>query len=327
MDTTLGSQIGTDSQQRAILLNMIYDPASERTVNGQVVRNPFPGNAVPSAQLSPVALNIQKYIPLPVFPGNAANYALGWISPRVASIEALKLDQDLGSRGRLAIYYQFGKVDATRQTGAGGSEGLPDPITAGRDNHQTPRLYRLSYDVALRPTLLLHLGAGYQSLIFGDTEFRSYTNPVTNKVEEVVKFDTVSSLGLNGAAAPGFPRFTGLVTSFGGMQNMGAISNSIQILQKPSAVASVTSVQGNHTYKLGADWRMDAFTPRSLTGSQGIYNFSAAQTALPYLQTTNIGGNALGFPYASFLLGAVNTASVAAPSDFQYRRPSLSLFL
>ena len=125
----------------------------------------------------------------------------------------------------------------------------------------------MSYDVPLRPTLLLHLGAGYQSLVFGDTQYRSYSDPVTNKTEEVVKFDSINSLGLKGAAAPGFPRFTGLVTSFGGMQNMGAISNSIQILQKPSAVASITSVQGNHTYKLGADWRIDAFTPRSLTGS------------------------------------------------------------
>jgi hypothetical protein len=323
----LGTQIGTDSLGRPILLNMIYDPGTERTVNNQVVRDPFSGNLIPLSRISQVALNIQKYIPLPVNSGNAANWALSWTSPRVATVDTLKLDQELGSRGHIAFYYQFGSVAASRQTGAGGSEGLPDPITAGRDNKQTPRVYRLSYDVPLRPTLLFHLGAGYQSLVFADDMYRSYTDPLSGKVLPVESFDSVTQLGLTGAAALGFPRITGLVTSFGGMQNMGPVSNQIETLEKPSAVASATYVHENHTYKLGGDWRLDSYLNPNITGSQGIYAFSAAQTALPYLQSTTIGGNSLGFPYASFMLGAVNTASLAAPSDFDYRRPSVSLFV
>jgi hypothetical protein len=50
-----------------------------------------------------------------------------------------------------------------------------------------------------------------------------------------------------------------------------------------------------------------------------VLAISAAQTAQPYLQTTNVSGGSLGFPYASFLLGLVNTASVNAPKDPQWR--------
>ena len=39
----LGGQVGTDALGRPILANQIFDPQSQRTVNGQLVRDPFPG--------------------------------------------------------------------------------------------------------------------------------------------------------------------------------------------------------------------------------------------------------------------------------------------
>ena len=50
----------------------------------------------------------------------------------------------------------------------------------------------------------------------------------------------------------------------------------------------------------------------------GQYAFSNTQTALPYVVASNstgsVGGNTIGFPYASFLLGLVNTANSKPPS-------------
>jgi hypothetical protein len=48
------------------------------------------------------------------------------------------------------------------------------------------------------------------------------------------------------------------------------------------------------------------------------FSFSAIETGLPYLQSTTIGGGAVGLPYASFLLGLVDSANVpslAAPNN------------
>jgi hypothetical protein len=49
----------------------IYDPATARLVNGQVRRDPFPGNIIPANRIDPVARNILNYYPLPNQAGNA----------------------------------------------------------------------------------------------------------------------------------------------------------------------------------------------------------------------------------------------------------------
>jgi hypothetical protein len=45
------------------------------------------------------------------------------------------------------------------------------------------------------------------------------------------------------------------------------------------------------------------------------------------LQTTNVSGGSLGFPYASFLLGLTSSASVNAPQDPQWRNSRWGLYL
>jgi len=55
--------------------------------------------------------------------------------------------------------------------------------------------------------------------------------------------------------------------------------------------------------------------------AMGRYNFSSAETALPYLQTTTVGAGQIGFPYASFLPGLVDSGSVNNWIITQYRRP------
>ncbi len=49
----------------------IFDPATARLVNGQVRRDPFPGNIIPANRISPVAREMLRYYPLPNQPGNA----------------------------------------------------------------------------------------------------------------------------------------------------------------------------------------------------------------------------------------------------------------
>ena len=49
----------------------------------------------------------------------------------------------------------------------------------------------------------------------------------------------------------------------------------------------------------------------NLQGAEGVYAFSGAQTAIPFLSTTTVGtgsaSGSIGSGYASFLLGAVNS--------------------
>ena len=69
-----GRSLGIDPIGRPILENTIYNPDTDRVVNGLRIRDPFTRNAIPSAQLDPVALKIQALIPAPSLPGLLNNY-------------------------------------------------------------------------------------------------------------------------------------------------------------------------------------------------------------------------------------------------------------
>ncbi len=61
----LGRSLGTDPAGHSIIENSVYDPATQRLVNGSLVRDAFPNNTIPLTRQDPVALKIQALIPLP----------------------------------------------------------------------------------------------------------------------------------------------------------------------------------------------------------------------------------------------------------------------
>jgi hypothetical protein len=177
---------------------------------------------------------------------------------------------------------------------------------------------RLNYDQPLTPTLLIHAGLG----------FIRHPNPDFS-IQPVLDYDPVAGLGLKGALfGKGFPNIVGLSSATGGGMSLAMGANGGPIwLNKPTAVLSASLVRGSHNFKIGGDWRIDGLTTKSFTGEFGTYNFSVAQTGLPYLQGQTVGGGNVGLPYASFLMGLVNTASISNPVDPQTRKPSWSLFI
>jgi hypothetical protein len=177
---------------------------------------------------------------------------------------------------------------------------------------------RLNYDQPVTPTLLIHAGIGYIH----------HPSP-DQSIPEVRSYDPVAGLGLKGALfGLGFPGISGLSSPTGGGMSLGmGASGGPIILGKPTSVLSASLVRGNHTYKAGVEFRIDSLSTPSFTGEFGSYSFSAAQTSLPYLQGQSLAGGNVGLPYASFLLGLVNTASIGNPVDPQTRKPSWSLFI
>jgi hypothetical protein len=59
----------------------------------------------------------------------------------------------------------------------------------------------------------------------------------------------------------------------------------------------------------------------------GNYTFSPNETAMPYLVGQTLPGGSLGFNYASFLLGAVDSYQIAAVADFRQAKKQLGFFL
>ncbi|HWB87393.1 MAG TPA: TonB-dependent receptor [Bryobacteraceae bacterium] len=312
---TSGGKPAVDPLGNNIYENVIYDPASTATLgNGSVVRTPFVGNRIPISQMDPVALAIQKLIPAPTNNLAVNNWQQVYPNNKQMNVPSIKIDQNLNEKMKASFY--FSRFSTNQYVNP---DGLPVPLTQLRILYERNDTWRSNFDYTVSPTLLLHLGAGYIR----------YRNPDV-MVEGVRTFDSVGQLGLKGSALTpaGFPRITGLSGSLGGFGlNMGPSNGNLYFEDKPTAIASLTYVRGNHTYKLGADWRIDVWTNRQYNQALGNYTFNAAQTGQPSTQASPVSGGSVGYAYASFLLGEPATATVGAPGDPQYRRQSYSLFI
>jgi hypothetical protein len=311
-----GKSLGADPLGRPILENTIYNPYTARSVNGQLVTDPFAGNIIPPSLIDPVSAKIQALIPTPTGPGLTLNWAQNTGNYKRQQTPAFKIDHTLPDSSKLSFY--FSKQLTNQLTSP---DGLPAAITAVRVQAIFGTTVRLNYDRSITPTLLLHLGVGYQR----------FHNPDSSP-DSVLKFDAAGQLGFTGSATSpgGFPRINwsaAVPLSAGTTTNFGPSNANSYFDGVLPANAAVTYVRGNHTYKLGAEFHLSSWTDRNTRGSQGILNFQDNETGLPYLGTANVGGSTVGFPYASFLLGLADTGSVNAIQDPQLRKKSYSLYI
>jgi hypothetical protein len=300
-----------DPLGRALLSGMIFDPATTRPAPSGTgtVRDQFPGNVIPASRFDPVSLKVLALVPLPKGINSERgqfgnNYQTPWRSKRTSEIPSLKIDQTIGSKGRLSGYWQQTTTSVQYAVGPAAGDGLPEPITQSRGTFITGYTYRLNYDHTLTPTVLLHFGAGWSGLDFSD---RTAT---TN-------YDTFAQLGLRGATiVRHFPRLTvgSVSAAIGGMSALGPSPQAEQFERRPMGNVTVSWVRGNHTIKGGAEYRLEKFPTRTYTDATGNYTFgnSTQQTSL---QGLNVQQGFHGFNFASFMLGDLSGATLARVSS------------
>jgi len=328
-----GKNLGTDPAGRTILEGAIYDPTTTHAAaDGRIVRDQFPGNVIQPTSFDSVAQKIQNMIPNPNLGSSSTlinNAVFPFPSTRHTSIPAFKLDHSLGSKTKISYYWSETITASQYSPQLGGADGLPDPLSAEIGTFITGRVQRANLDHTLTPTLLLHFGIGYQTDYFTDDAL------VTN-------FDPLKTLGLKGIpVARLFPFMTGLCPAGttngtvvatcggqGGMKVIGPTTNRHPLLyEKPTANTSVTWVKGNHTYKAGADLRVDSNQSTLFASTDGQFTFSTNETALPYNQSSSIGGGTVGFSYASFLLGLVDAVKIAPIDNMKMGKHMVGLFV
>jgi hypothetical protein len=327
-----GKQIGTDILGRPMYNGAIYNPATTRdvVVNGltYTVRDPFMGcdgqhpNVIcttgPNAvALDPVALKFQSFIPNPTSNTPTNNYTHSYPNAPLTTIPSIKMDHNVSPRLKLSgswsmtdIYIPF-------------PDGFPAQITSERDLWETTNVARINLDYTIKPTMLLHLGGGYMGFEFFDP------SPTTGKSDNLQVF------GLPGTYASIVPTINGTAGANGmGMgvmtpaigSNFGPNAQQHQWTQKPTGTATLSWVKGNHTYKFGGEFRAESYPSLPITPANGSFAFAAQQTALPYLLTTSTGGGTIGFNYASFLLGAVNTGAIGQLGNFHLGKHAFGFF-
>ncbi|MBV9397174.1 MAG: TonB-dependent receptor [Bryobacterales bacterium] len=320
----LGGQVncgGTpckDALGNPVLAGQIFDPLA--LAPDGFTRFPFPNNTIPASRIDRVALKIQDFLPNPINSLQALNYQLSGTTPRPQNLPSIKVDHNFSERLKLSTFYSF--VGGSGQTS---TDGLPTNITVSGFNHSSSSTARVNVDHTIRPSILLHLGAGYVN-----TQVSKLSFP------DVASFDQTSKLGLTGAIYPGFPQMSGLGNfsasgaPIGGMPlNFGSNFNQYVNTGEFTSSAALSWVKGSHSYKFGTSGytRMEGFN--QCQGGWGSYVFSAAQTGQPFsaggvtLVTTN-GSPGLG--YASFLLGLPASASISPCTSVNWHDRALAFY-
>jgi hypothetical protein len=246
---------------------VVRDPANGNT--------PFPGNIIPTARISPIALALRKYYVAPNT--NLLTQNLLTVVPNRTNMDQSvdRVDQNIGSKVRLFFRYQ-------RQTGKY-ANGNAIPFNAATTPLTTDN-YTVSYTHTVTPSMVNDFRFGRQ-WFSSDSVNYFYVNDIK---------DAGKSLGIPGFDAdlttknPGTPEFN--VTSFSGWGNSG--TNWFQTDKTWQGSEQISWMRGNHSIMAGAELRK-LITGRSAANSpRGVFNFN---------------GQFSGYAPADFILGLPNS--------------------
>jgi hypothetical protein len=310
----LGDVVGVDPLDREIREGTIYDPSTTRTVVKEgtpyVIRDPFMGCdgespnqiCMDTADIDPVALAYQSYMPTLSNTGLTNNYNATWPAKNVTTIQAFKIDHALTNKLRISGYYSLNDISI----GTFG-DALEVPLSTGRYFTERTHTVRLTADYSISPTMLLNVGAGLMHFIFKDPQ-------------EDVNFDNLEKLSLPGTFGTFAPTIN-MDTTRGGFGS-GTVAYSATHQIKPTGTVSLAWVKGNHSIKFGGEMRFESHPSTVFTPANGAFYFNAAETSMPYLRTV---GNT-GHPYASFLLGRLHNGEIALPNRFHLGKHSFGFY-
>jgi hypothetical protein len=266
-------------------------------------------------RIDPVSAKVLALLPATTN-GNLINNGSGTnLSQRTTIIPSLKLDQSIDSKSKISFFWSKTFTDSQFSFPNGNADGLPAEISAARGTFFHYRVFRLNYDYTLTPTLLLHLGAGYNQInAFDDAPY--------------LNFNAQQQLGLPGFEQNrNFPDFNGASsTSLGGLQNIGTAAQiqSHTFQEKPTFNANATWVRDSHTYKAGGEVYFQGTVSQPFAGV--LFNTGTGPTSLP-LTGLDLAGQSMGFGFASFLLGDYSSIQQNAPADYRLGKSQWGIFL
>jgi hypothetical protein len=301
--TGLGNN-NKDPQGNLQFANEIYNPLT-RAVNPTSnlgYATPFLNNVIPATMFDPISLKLQALFPAANNPGVLiGNYNTSIQGGRYSAIPSMKVDHNLSAKDKLSFYYSENNTESQISLPLGGADGLPTSIGAYRGTFIPTFVERLNYDRTLSPTLLLHLGVGYQHTSFSDKA-------------PVLSYNAQTQLGLGGFLTNrNFPLVNGLNNGYGGMQPTGPeAGQSTDYDEKASTTASATWVHGKHTFKFGAE----VYFESTIFGTFPLVTLAQGSnsTSEPFTPGVSYGTYSTGFPYAGFLLGDYNSVSQSTPT-------------
>jgi hypothetical protein len=265
----------------------IYDPFS--LAGG--LKQPFEGNVIPANRIDPVARAAAAFWPLPnrAADSSGANNYLGNTDLHLArNIVVGKLDHAATDRDRLSARYYINDANTTDA----GSYGIPvaDPLALATDVRIQSVLG--TYSHTFSPSVLNTLQVSLMNRKFVQTRGGAGA-------------DYASQIGLAGVSAAAFPTLN--VAGYALLGSQAVSNSSIARMQTPirdlQFQDSLSKIAGRHAFKAGIEHRRGYNRESNDLSSSGNLVFNRLITDRP-------GASDTGEAFASFLVGAANSAAL-----------------
>ena len=289
-----------DPSGQSIFNGEIFDPNSTQTVNGAQVRTPFSNQHIPLTRMSPVALAVQNYFPLPTNANLTNNYVIpSYLNWQHTTNWSVKMDHSISPTIKISGYISRLLENSPNANGFSFISAAPAPT---QNRNVTARF---NWDDTIRPTVLFHVGIGYiwqrqptDTPTFDQSTLGLSGYPVSNRFPSMTITNPFSP-NVNELLSGGW------TNGFSGSVGPPFIATIYE--EKPTANTNLTWVKGNHTFKFGGELTIEGYPEYSKWRSNGQFNFSNAETSDPWQNFLPLSvANPTGFTYASFMLGQVD---------------------
>lgn len=275
---------------------VIYDPLTTRTVNGQLVRDAFAGNIIPTNRQDLVGRALLQFFPKANRPGDASgrnNYAATSTLDDRADQQTFKLDHNFaGWYKASATYLRYG----SREPVADYYQNIANP--GGSLLFRNVDALAVNNIFTLNDTTILSVRYGYNtfddnvdtvSAGFDPAQLgfaSSFVNQIAFK-----KFPSISTGGAYGSPSQGA---------------LGSAAPNQRRWYSHNFLTGISKLLGRHSLKSGFDYRKLSLEFYNIGQASGAFTFNRAFTQGPNPNTaTTVGGNEL----ASLLLGTVASGS------------------
>jgi hypothetical protein len=249
---------------------------------------PFPGNVIPQSQISPIALNVLKYLfPLPntgTPNAIANNFVENAPTPINSDQGDMRIDHAISSKQSAFARFTYKHRDVTQSAGTISSAGV-SPLVGPILTPEIDFGLTVAHNYIITPNVVNEIRTGFNGNHTGENF-------------GITSAQMVSELGLVGIPQPysvGGNLASFAITGFqptGGTAYSKSRNNTFQVLD------TLTWTKGSHTLKFGGDFRrMTAYYANVFSsGRLGVYTYSGSVTG-------SNGSGYIGNPYAAFLLG------------------------
>jgi hypothetical protein len=282
-------------------LIQIYDPLTTQpnpTQSGSYTRMNFPGNIIPPARMSPVAVKMGALYPAPNTAGNpvtgANNFAASAAVPNTQDQFTTRIDHIVGEKHHIFGRFSYSNDLRGAYDFFHDGAGWVNPGGGGVPLNFDARNAALDYTYTISPTLLFEFRYGFVRQFIG-------------KVPAGYGVD-LTTLGFSALFSNEIP-----VHAFPSIQPSGyrALAPETQDLihradNTHAWQGSFTKVLSRHTLKWGGDYRFIPIGELQPNAPQGFFNFNSGFTSQNPFITSPTSGNSI----ASFLLGYPASGSI-----------------